>query len=63
MIHHYTDIDTLALILANRTIRFNRLDRVDDTTEAKAFSKVGTNNIAIKTLNFEAFLTKKLINK
>lgn len=32
-IYHYTDIGTLALILHNRTIRFNRLDRVDDPDE------------------------------
>lgn len=33
MIYHYTNIETLALILANRTIRFNRLDLVDDPEE------------------------------
>ena len=32
-IYHYTTIDTLALILLNRTIRFNRLDHVDDEEE------------------------------
>lgn len=32
-IYHYTDISTLALILHNQTIRFNRLDRVDDPDE------------------------------
>ena len=41
MIHHYTTIDTLALILENRTIRFNRLDRVDDITESTAFGTYG----------------------
>jgi hypothetical protein len=39
-IYHYTDIDTLALILENRTIRFNRLDRVDDVSEGNAFEKI-----------------------
>lgn len=34
-LYHYTNINTLALILKNRTIRFNRLDRVDDLTEIK----------------------------
>ena len=34
-IHHYTSIETLALILKHRTIRFNRLDRVDDVSEAR----------------------------
>ncbi len=37
-IHHYTDINTLALILNKRTIRFNRLDRVDDITEGNSFT-------------------------
>jgi hypothetical protein len=46
IIHHYTDIETLALILKNRTIRFNRLDHVDDITEGEAFS----------TLRLEKFL-------
>lgn len=33
-IHHYTSIETLALILKYKTIRFNRLDRVDDMEES-----------------------------
>lgn len=33
LIYHYTTIDTLALILKNKTIRFNRLDKVDDAEE------------------------------
>ena len=41
MIHHYTTLDTLALILGNRTVRFNRLDRVDDKTEATAYGPYG----------------------
>jgi hypothetical protein len=36
-IHHYTNIRTLALILQHKTIRFNRLDRVDDVSEAQAY--------------------------
>lgn len=32
-IYHYTNIETLALILSNKTIRFNRLDNVDDLEE------------------------------
>lgn len=35
-IYHYTNIETLALILKNKTIRFNRLDKVDDLEESKA---------------------------
>lgn len=34
IIHHYTNIETLSLILKNRTLRFNRLDRVDDPEES-----------------------------
>jgi len=37
-IHHYTTIDTLALILNNKTIRFNRLDMVDDLEEGNVES-------------------------
>lgn len=33
---HYTSIQSLALILKNRTIRFNSLDKVDDLQEKKA---------------------------
>ncbi|TCN72060.1 DUF2971 domain-containing protein [Acetobacteroides hydrogenigenes] len=38
MIHHYTTIENLALILRNRNIRFNRLDRVDDLEEGNTVS-------------------------
>jgi hypothetical protein len=34
---HYTDLRTLALILQNGTIRFNRLDKVDDIEETERF--------------------------
>ncbi len=33
IIHHYTSINILALILKYKSIRFNRLDRVDDVEE------------------------------
>lgn len=33
---HYTSIETLALILANKTLRFSRLDSVNDPEEALA---------------------------
>jgi hypothetical protein len=33
-LYHYTSIETLALILEYQTIRFNRLDRVNDPLEA-----------------------------
>lgn len=38
LIHHYTNIESLALILKNRTLRFNRLDKVDDPEESNFFS-------------------------
>ena len=39
-VHHYTDINTLALILKHQTIRLNRLDGVDDISESEAYKKV-----------------------
>ena len=32
-IHHYTSIETLEMILKNKSIKFNRLDQVDDKAE------------------------------
>ena len=34
-IFHYTNLDSLALILKTRNIRFTRMDRVDDIREAQ----------------------------
>lgn len=44
MIHHYTSISNLALILSTKSIRFNRLDLVDDIAETKdlPFSNLST---------------------
>ncbi|WP_417546689.1 DUF2971 domain-containing protein [Marinobacter sp.] len=36
VLYHYTSIETLALILATRTLRFGRLDSVNDPEEASA---------------------------
>lgn len=36
-LYHYTSIETLALILANKTICFNNLLNVDDSEEAETF--------------------------
>jgi len=47
-IHHYTSIDNLALILKSKTIRFTRLDKVDDGDEAKQSS----NNIKLSHYAF-----------
>ena len=38
IIHHYSNIEVLSLILKNRTLRFNRLDRVDDPEESNFIS-------------------------
>ena len=35
-LYHYTNIESLALILKNRTIRFNSLDRMDDLQEKES---------------------------
>jgi hypothetical protein len=32
-IYHYTTIDSLAMIMSSRSIKFNRLDKVDDLEE------------------------------
>lgn len=37
-IYHYTSVDTLEKILRNQTIRFNRLDCVDDVQECSVSS-------------------------
>ena len=39
-IYHYTSIETLALILKNRTIRFSKLTKVDDPEEYSFFDTV-----------------------
>ena len=39
MIYHYTTIETLALILKTKKIRFNRLDNVDDLKEISYFEE------------------------
>ncbi len=39
IIHHYTSINTFSMILKHRTIRFNRLDRVDDVSESKSYGE------------------------
>ena len=39
-IFHYTTIDSLAMIMSSRSIKFNRLDKVDDLEERTEPSKV-----------------------
>lgn len=36
LLHHYTSVNTLALILKHQTLRFTRLDRFDDVTESRS---------------------------
>lgn len=36
MLHHYTTVNTLALILRHQTLRFTRLDQFDDITEGRS---------------------------
>lgn len=36
MLHHYTTVNTLALILRHQTLRFTRLDKFDDVTEGRS---------------------------
>lgn len=38
MIYHYTNLEVLAMILKNRTLRFTRLDQVDDPEESNFVS-------------------------
>ena len=40
IIHHYTTIESLKAIVKNRTIRFKRLDRVDDMSEETSFVRL-----------------------
>lgn len=56
MIYHYTTIETLALILSNKKIRFSRLDKVDDIEEAELLS--GPNNIKLGQYVFASCWTR-----
>ncbi len=40
IVYHYTTIDALAMIMSTRSIKFNRLDKVDDTEEQVAPSNI-----------------------
>ena len=53
-IYHYTNIETLALILKNCTIRFNRLDKVDDIEEGN----IKSNGINLSFYTFVSCWTK-----
>lgn len=55
-IYHYTSIDTLALIIRHKAIRFNRLDNVDDYEESCYGS--GSANIKLGQYQFVSCWTK-----
>lgn len=55
-IYHYTSIETLALILHNKNIRFNRLDFVDDCEESLYGS--GPTSIKLGQYTFVSCWTK-----
>ena len=44
---HYTTIQTLALILENKTIRFTRLDQLDDFYEVGIYKSENTKSIFV----------------
>ena len=56
LIYHYTTIETLALILRNHTIRFSRLDKVDDIEESEFSS--GPTNVRLGNYVFASCWTR-----
>lgn len=58
-IYHYTTINNLALILASKKIRFNRLDNVDDLEESIYKSGDGVNKINLNQYTFVSCWTKE----
>lgn len=58
-IYHYTTINNLALILASKKIRFNRLDNVDDLEESFYKSGTDANKINICQYSFVSCWTKE----
>lgn len=57
-IHHYTSIEALEMILKNKSIKFNRLDQVDDKAEYKYDSTVYDTNIKLGKYTFVSCWTK-----
>ena len=55
-VYHYTSIETLALILKNKSIRFNRLDCVDDLEESIYGS--GEQNVNLAKYTFVSCWTR-----
>ncbi|KAA8474941.1 DUF2971 family protein [Arcticibacter tournemirensis] len=54
MIHHYTSVETLALILKYGKIRFNRLDLVDDVSELEGIAQFFSTHIFVSCWTEEA---------
>ena len=53
-LYHYTTVESLALILKNRTLRLNPLDKMDDLQEAQSQSRqinVGPKSCDVSNLN------------
>lgn len=46
-IYHYCSVDTLEKILANRTIRFSRFDKMDDQTETVGLPEMLKKNVLL----------------
>ncbi|MCD4736799.1 MAG: DUF2971 domain-containing protein, partial [Bacteroidales bacterium] len=53
LIHHYTSIDNLSLILNNRKIRFSRLDKVDDLKEIDGLPKAFSTYVFVSCWTYE----------
>ena len=53
LIHHYTSIENLALILSSRKIRFNRMDKVDDLLEIDGLPKAFSTYVFISCWTYE----------
>lgn len=53
MIHHYTSIDNLSLILNSRKIRFSRLDKVDDIKEIDGLPNAFSTYVFISCWTYE----------
>lgn len=49
-LYHYTNIETLALILSNHTFRFRSLDQMDDLQEKETSDLKNVGNFALLAL-------------
>lgn len=48
-LYHYTSLETVALILKNMTLRFNRLDKVNDLNEASSYNLPYANTLVFSS--------------